>query len=186
MCYCSKNITLQKTPRACNKQLFYQSVGNISAFINAFKQVAINMFFQSWTCTLNNSSRYCLYREFKSILAPEKYLSNIIDKRLRIMLVKFRCGLLRLKYNEGRWLGIDKEQRLCTFCNLGVEDEYHFLFICPLYSNLRSKYLPVMYHNNANIHKFSSILSSESLYIMTGLSKFIYHAYKLRESQCRT
>ena len=88
------------------------------------------MFYQSWNFTLHNSSRYRMYREFKSLLAPEKYLSCIIENKLRNMLIKFRCGLLKLKVNEGRWLNIDVTERNCPICNSGIEDEYHlFLYV---------------------------------------------------------
>ena len=88
-----------------------QTVGDTISFINEFKNVSINMFYQSWNSTINNSSRYRMYREFKSLLAPEKYLYCISDRKLRNVLIKFRCGLLKLKYNEGRWLNVDISER---------------------------------------------------------------------------
>ena len=40
----------------------------------------------------------------------------------------------------GRHSNISRENRLCTKCNLRmVENEYHFLLVCPLYIEIRRK-----------------------------------------------
>ena len=42
---------------------------------------------------------------------------------------------------KGRQKGIPRELRICKSCDLGcVEDEYHFVIICPAYENLRKKF----------------------------------------------
>ncbi len=94
------------------------------------------MFYQSWNGTIMSSSRYNMYREFKIILEPERYLSIFNDKKLRNVLVRFRSGILRLRINEGRWQNIELSLRLCPVCNLGIEDEFHFLLVCPHYNNI--------------------------------------------------
>ncbi|XP_067668393.1 uncharacterized protein [Haliotis asinina] len=160
-----------------------QTVGDAALFLSRFKTVAINIFFQSWNSTLNNSSRYHMYREFKSLLTPEKYLSCILDKKFRNILTKFRCGLLRLKYNEGRWLNVEVAERSCPLCNLGVEDEYHFIFICTEYNALRLKYLPCIYQKQPNYYKFKSLLSTNNETTLRNLCKYIYHAYKSRTTK---
>ena len=54
---------------------------------------------------------------------------------------------------EGRQKGIPRELRICKSCDLGcVEDEYHFVIICPAYKNLRKKFIPNKFL------KFTSIL----------------------------
>ena len=54
---------------------------------------------------------------------------------------------------EGRYRGIDRNLRLCQFYNINfVEDEYHFLLVCPLFNELRratpveEKVLKFWYH----------------------------------------
>ena len=125
-----------------------------------------------------------MYREFKSLLAPEKYLTCILDSKLRKMLIKFRCGLLRLRLNEGRWLNVDISERICPLCKLGIESEYHFLFVCPEYCTLRSKYLPYVYQTQPNFHKFKSLLSSNNEIVIRNLCIYI-NAYTVREDRLK-
>jgi hypothetical protein len=47
---------------------------------------------------------------------------------------------------KGRHFGIKREFRDCPYCDGCVEDEYHFMLLCPLYSNIRCKYIPNTYN----------------------------------------
>ena len=54
------------------------------------------------------------------------------------MIAKLRGDTARLRIEEGRWLQIEKEDRICQNCNLiEVEDCAHFIFRC-VKSNLRN------------------------------------------------
>ena len=48
----------------------------------------------------------------------------------------------------GRWVGTDRKHSLCQICHSDqdVEDEQHFLFDCPAYSNVRSEYATMVQH----------------------------------------
>ena len=76
------------------------------------------------------------------------------------------------------------EQRLCKMCHLNlVEDEFHFLMICPAYDNLRAVLLSA-----ANVMlldpkiQFSTIMRSENTIVIRRLAQFIMDANKLRDS----
>ena len=57
---------------------------------------------------------------------------------------QFRCGLLPLRIETRRFVGERMGDRLCRFCDLNlVEDEKHFLFVCPSYVNLRDSNLGI-------------------------------------------
>ena len=68
---------------------------------------------------------------------------------------------------------------------VGLEDEYHFIFVCPEYNFLRLKYLPYIYQKQPNYHRFQSLLASDNELILRNLCKFILHAYKTRESKLK-
>ena len=54
-------------------------------------------------------------------------------------MTKLRIASHRLELETGRWSrhnAISFEERKCKICNQ-LEDEFHFLFECPIYSNLR-------------------------------------------------
>ena len=63
-----------------------------------------------------------------------------------------RSGALPLAVEVGRYTGIPEEQRLCVVCDLGVvEDEFHFMFHCPLYNNLRLSLFEKMQDKNPDL-----------------------------------
>ena len=47
-----------------------------------------------------------------------------------------------LHVDTGRWVDTKREDRLCQVCHSSrdVEDELHFLFSCPAYSDVRQKH----------------------------------------------
>ena len=69
--------------------------------------------------------------------------------------------------------------KCCT--SNSIESEYHFLLVCPLYTDLRRKYLPRFCWSFINIDKFKCLMGNdtERSYLKTG--KFIYYAANRRE-----
>ncbi len=60
-------------------------------------------------------------------------------------MIRSRCGILKLKVNDGGWMGIELSQRLCQLSNDGTEEEDHFILVCKHYKNLRQRYLSCMH-----------------------------------------
>ena len=51
---------------------------------------------------------------------------------------KIRCSAQKLLIQQGRYMNVERNERLCLMCNLYIiEDEIHFILICPLYNDLR-------------------------------------------------
>ena len=70
----------------------------------------------------------------------EFYLHKIEDRYARKVLSSLRLSCHPLRIETGRYRKIPRENRLCENCTLNViEDEQHFITICPLYSQYRSK-----------------------------------------------
>ena len=56
----------------------------------------------------------------------------------RLSLSRFRLSSHNLSIETGRYNSVPKEERLCNFCNMqNTEDEFHFLLVCPHYTELR-------------------------------------------------
>ena len=55
------------------------------------------------------------------------------------MVGKLRTSSHSLHIEMGRNSGTSRERRLCH-CGVGVEDELHFLLLCPTYEDIRIKY----------------------------------------------
>ena len=105
----------------------------------------------------------------------------ITNKRFRIALSRFRLSSDKLEIERGRYHNIDKENRICNFCNLkAIENEYHFLLVCPLYRDIRKQSLTSYYCSWPTINKFETLLSKQNKKVITNLSKHIYHAMDLR------
>ena len=95
---------------------------------------------QSWYSEINNSPRLQSYSIFKHLFQTEKYLDVIPEKKYKISLSRFRTSSHDLKIESGRYNSVPRQQRLCRSCAMNkVEDEYHFLLVCPRYRKLRMK-----------------------------------------------
>ena len=96
-------------------------------------------------------------------------------------MTRFRCSAHNLRIEEGRSRNIDREQRVCTNCNMNViENEYHFLLVCPLYSKIRKDCLPKYYCHWPCIRKFKQLINSKQTKLMSAVAKFIFLANKIR------
>ncbi len=52
-----------------------------------------------------------------------------------------QCGILSPEIETGRWKNKPVGTRICKVCESGkVEDEFHFIFNCTLYSNIFTTY----------------------------------------------
>ena len=76
----------------------------------------------------------------KSYYACEKYVCAPLTKRQRSLCAQLRSGILPLHLETGRYRGVVDEERLCIYCDINdIENEFHFMFYCPLYHELRQK-----------------------------------------------
>jgi hypothetical protein len=149
------------------------------------KQRIIDIFKQTWYSNINNSRRLATYSVYKHDLVFEKYLDAIKINKYRIALSKFRLSSHDLAIETGRYTNIRIEDRKCNQCNL-IEDEYHFLLVCPKYRHLRQNFFKPFYRHWPNLYKLESLMTSTSRKTIENLSKYIYHAFKLRNNENNT
>ena len=103
------------------------------------KSIVKNKFISDWLTKINDHSMYPglrLYKMFKHEFKIEPYLQNIKNVQLRKSFTRFRCSSHFLEIERGRYVGKLENERLCSTCGI-IEDEFHFVMICPLYNNLR-------------------------------------------------
>ena len=67
-----------------------------------------------------------LYANIKIYYGHEKYLDNLEDVKFRRFVTKFRISAHKFSVEQGRYVNVPREQRLCKV----VGDEYHYLFMC--------------------------------------------------------
>ena len=159
---------------------FNQGVGNINIFLSEFKQRLHDISRQKWTSDITSSPKLETYCQFKTLLEPEKYLTNIAIDKHRKALARLRCSSHKLAVERLRGI-IPRNERICRYCLLNeinvLEDEYHFVMICPLYNELRLQYFPDLTLNDRTT--FIHILSSNDVIITQNLSLFVYHAFNI-------
>jgi hypothetical protein len=153
----------------------YQSVGCEKAFILEVKQRMIDIYKQEWHNSISSKDMFNNYKLFKQELTVEPYLDFLDERRFRDGLVKLRLGVLPI---SASWLRktlkkMDGDNSKCKICDV-AEDENHFIFHCPLYSDLREKYICNSHQNFINMLRFGS--SNEVI----KLSIFLFLALKVR------
>jgi hypothetical protein len=146
------------------------------------KQRIKDIYYQSWYANINNSRRLASYSIFKHEFKFENYLDNIKTNKFRIALSKFRLSSHDLAIETGRYTNTPRDERKCRHCNI-TENEYHFLLVCPKFRHLRQKYFKPYFCHWPNMHKFESLMSTNSPKIIENISKYIYFAFKLRTAE---
>ena len=70
---------------------------------------------------------------------------------------------------------------MCSLCNMNIgglhvlEDEYHFVLVCPFYSTIRDKYIKPYYYNTPSTFKLTQLMSTDSSKHLIKLCKYFYH-----------
>jgi hypothetical protein len=159
----------------------FQEIGNVEAFICEFKQRVKDVLTQEWLSSLHTSSRFDLYSLFKFTLTPEMYITDPSFVLYRRLLTKIRIGMANLAVEQGRYTGIARHLRFCIVCNTQqIEDEYHFIMICPIYHNLRTLYLPANIIIQRSHRSFATLMSSGNKNVILNLQLFIHYALSLK------
>ena len=158
-----------------------QSINDIGSFIRIFTGRLCDCYEQNWNSERVKLSKLSLYNMYKHDFKAEPYLQLNIPRRLRRSLAKFRTLCININIEIGRRHGIDKEHRLCPFCQksniLKVEDEFHVLLECSAYSDLRQIYLDQV---NVTLFSFCSIMKVEDVNELTRLANFISCVLEVR------
>ena len=159
-----------------------QSVGDKDVFLSHVKQRIHDTYLQNWQSDLNKSSRALFYRTIASF-ESQFYLDAVTVKKWRVALSRLRVSSHRLGIETGRW-GRNRvaiTQRKCQLCNI-LEDEYHFIFECPAYNEIRNQYISRYYRIRPNMHKCTELLMTKSKSKIRNLACYIYKAFEIRNS----
>ena len=137
-----------------------------------------------WLINLADKPKLRTYRTFKETFGTEKYIETYMPRARRSLYAQFRCGILPLNIETGRYTNTRPEERVCKICCSGeVEDELHFVLVCKAYREdrtllfekltLETPALTVM----PLLEKFHFLLTKGSFY----LPKFISNIWGKRQ-----
>lgn len=146
-------------------------------------QMVYDQFYQSWYSDLNLSNKLDTLKSLDKSFCFEKYVSCITNDKNRTALSRFRCSAHKLLIEEGRYRNIERNNRICQCCNMNfIEDEFHFLLICPAFRDLRISILPKYYCRWPSKQKFVKLLSASQTGILKKVGKYIYLANERRNN----
>ena len=93
----------------------------------------------NWDLNRYKSDKLRYYNLYKYEKSPEDYLSLNISAYQRSVFSQFRCGILPLEIEVGRYRDAPLNERTCQVCGQAVEDEIHFLLFCNAYADPRKE-----------------------------------------------
>ena len=129
---------------------------------------------------MNESSRFVLYREFKTALNADTYLDCIKQKCFRDCLVRIRLGISNLKVDKNRNARSDVPQdNDCPFCPGMQDNELHLFFVCKKYEKIR----PNMLKNIEPHHEhcqFVKLMSCQVDSVTRQMAWFLFKCFETR------
>ena len=152
-----------------------QEIGNKDLFLFNFKSRITDIFKQQWKAKLAEKPKLRTYCQFRTLLEPERYLLSNCNWNQSQTFACFRTSSLPLAIEEGRHHNVDPTERLCNICKQGyVEDEYHFLLVCPVYDMLRKEYLPQTAIHEPNLCKFNNLMRTKNTETIFKLCNYVF------------
>ena len=129
-----------------NHSQFMPTVDCRYSLVN-FRDVLISLYTKEWIQEINeirtesgSGGRLNLYRALKVTPQTERYVVNTRTVGGRRVMAGLRMGCLPLAVETGRYSHIPYQERVCRLCNRGeVEDQAHFIAICPRFNDIRLK-----------------------------------------------
>ena len=152
----------------------YQEVGDEELFLIRFKDRLICMYKQEWTGTIRDRDRYRDYRQLKTLLEPERYISMINNHNKRIYFTRARANVLSINANLHRY-SQNPCDKCCFVCKNMIENEEHVLYYCPLYESLRVRFLGNLAYKPIDI-----LLKGTNRYITFKVAAFFFHCANVR------
>ena len=108
-----------------------------------------------------------------------------MSKSQRSLVAQLRLGILPLAIETGRYTNTPINERLCFWCKNKVENEFHFVYECILYENLRIELFSYMFQKIPGFlilseeEKFLCIMKSDDRL----LHIFVEKAWNIRKTK---
>ena len=117
-----------------------------------------------WMHDINLLLKASSFLSYKTNIELEKYTFLIKNQKHRVALSRLRLSSHQLMIEKGRHRKpvIPRLERICPMCNHGVEDECHFVTICPIYHEARNALFSAAEGSATN---FEEIPSNEQKFI---------------------
>ena len=138
-----------------------------------------DQFKQNWQSTVQSSPKALNYRMYKDELKLENYF-NVLSKKDAITLCRFRICNHHLPIENGRWVNIPRNERICNHCNKQeIGDEFHYILNCTSLQQERVKYLTLYHTKIKNVFSFKQIIANDKHFLLKILCCFIRKINKM-------
>ena len=159
----------------------YQSYRSDKVILEIICDRMCDVFKQKVITEISDSPKCRLYRNIVDYFCIQLYLKKPLHAKYKKAITCLRLSSHDLKIETGRYNNTIRGNRKCDLCTLNeIEDEYHFLLVCPVLSNLRKKYIKNYYSRRPSVFKLLQLLSSNNTKELSNLGKYLCFAQKLR------
>lgn len=133
------------------------------------KSKLIEKYKETWKELIFVTAKCPNYRIFKHELQLEKYLTS----DLAIALCHFRTLNHRLPIEQGRFWGVERDDRICEICFLNkLGGEYHYILEYTYFDCQRKQYLSRELLSKHNTFKFEKLINTSDIRTLFKLAKF--------------
>ena len=154
--------------------------GDKNLFLKNFRQRITDIDNQVMLTKVQETDMLRLYKLIKTNTGEELYIKKAGSPSIRRSLAKLRANGLYINVHIGRRHGIPYEERFCIHCSKLLEDEFHVLFVCPLYNNIRQRFIPNYFAINPSMGKMVVLIKSESEKVLNNLGRFVLYMERIR------
>ena len=159
-----------------------KKVGSEKLFVRQMKERLIDCYKQHWHTEICNNQHMVFYSSFMSQIQPERSLNNkCFERSLRNALIKLRLGVSQINCHRYKF-SPNKTLLNCPFCATEEENEFHILFVCPIYEDLRLNTIPSKFMSKRNKNTLSILIASSSI----SFAKFFTYVFSRRKELLET
>ena len=146
------------------------------------KNRLIDIYRQNIMASIENSAKCSMYRHLVDNFCIQYYLTKPLDTYCKQLITRYRTSSHSLYIERGRHNNVPRNMRICNHCSLNdIEDEFHFILKCPLYKDIRKRYIKQFYHVKPNVFKLIKLLSVNNVSELSNLGNYLKYATQLRK-----
>ena len=105
-----------------------------------------------------------------------------LNRYIRYALTRFRFGVSDIKVHRSRFKLHIVDELKCPLCLSAVDNEVHFVLCCPMFDDLRYKFIESKYFNSPCEFWLALLLATPNKRALKNLALFVYKAFSRRKT----
>ena len=115
-----------------------------------------------------------IYRTFCTVHDMKTYLMLNTDRHMKLIMTRFRLGRSGVAVHQFRYKRHIDNEPICPLCREEQEDELQFHLCCPMWSDLRSQFIPLKLYRFPILFRLSLHLASTNQNMVKHFSMCLY------------